>query len=366
MTAILTAAGARPATAQTTLVSQSRTIELQATASNPGGSPSTDALTVTAPDAGPFDVDRSVMISSAGGSGSARATQVSTLAADRITGSGSTSSSANAAYSAENLNSGSGGAMTRMTIVFDVLQTVAYSATGALTIDVPGANPYLGLSRDGVPVFSVFPPGSFGTTPIQRSGVLTPGRYTLIASADAFTSATTFWYFTHRSSFTFTFTMDPVSAPFCFGDASGTACPCGNDSAIGADVGCLNSTGRGGELRAGGVPSLANDSLVLSGAQMTGTAALFFQGTTQENGGNGAVFGDGKRCAAGTIARLGTQANAGGSSQYPVGADLPISVRGSVVAPGTRTYQAWYRNVTPFCTPSGFNLTNGVVVHWQP
>ncbi|MEY2806172.1 MAG: hypothetical protein RIR65_589, partial [Planctomycetota bacterium] len=34
--------------------------------------------------------------------------------------------------------------------------------------------------------------------------------------------------------------------------------------------------------------------------------------------------------------------------------------------PGTRTYQAWYRNAAAFCTPSGFNLGNGLEIVWAP
>jgi hypothetical protein len=70
------------------------------------------------------------------------------------------------------------------------------------------------------------------------------------------------------------------------------------------------------------------------------------------------------RCAGGTIIRLGTKANTGGASQYPVGGDASVSVRGQVVAPGTRTYQVWYRNAAAFCSASTFNLTNGLEIAW--
>jgi hypothetical protein len=51
---------------------------------------------------------------------------------------------------------------------------------------------------------------------------------------------------------------------------------------------------------------------------------------------------------------------------YPSGADTPVSVRGMVLAPGTRTYQIWYRNAAGFCTPSTFNVSNGLFVVWSP
>jgi hypothetical protein len=65
--------------------------------------------------------------------------------------------------------------------------------------------------------------------------------------------------------------------------------------------------------------------------------------------------------------RLGAKTNVAGSSQYPVGADPHVSVKGMVPGAGaTRTYQCWYRNAAPFCTPSTFNLTNGLEIVWQP
>lgn len=98
---------------------------------------------------------------------------------------------------------------------------------------------------------------------------------------------------------------------------------------------------------------------------MPNTSCLYFQGTTQQSGGAGIVFGDGLRCVGGNILRLGTQSNSNGASQYPGAGDPPISVRGLVGAPGVRTYQVWYRNSAPFCTPATFNLSNGVSIVWS-
>jgi hypothetical protein len=99
---------------------------------------------------------------------------------------------------------------------------------------------------------------------------------------------------------------------------------------------------------------------------MPNSSALYFQGTTRQNGGAGSAFGDGLRCAGGTIIRLGTKTNVGGASAYPAGGDPSVSVRGSVTVPGTRTYQVWYRNAATFCTASTFNLSNGVELTWGP
>jgi len=153
------------------------------------------------------------------------------------------------------------------------------------------------------------------------------------------------------------------SQAYCFGDGTGTACPCGNVGAPGN--GCPSSlNANGANLAASGPSSLANDTLVLSGTGMPNSSALYFQGTTQVGGGSGAVFGDGLRCAAGSIVRLKTVMNLAGASQFPGPGDPSVSVRGMVVAPGTRTYQVWYRNAAAFCNPETFNLTNGVLVTW--
>jgi len=168
---------------------------------------------------------------------------------------------------------------------------------------------------------------------------------------------------------TFAYGITPAAdlgTPFCFGDGTGTACPCANNSVVGDQVGCLSSIGSGGKLRATGCSSISNDTLVLLGTQMPATAqCLYFQGASQQSAGAGAVFGDGKRCAGGQIFRLGTKANVGGASQYPVSGDLSVSVRGVVLTPGVRTYQAWYRNAAAFCTASTFNLSNGLEIIWE-
>ena len=79
------------------------------------------------------------------------------------------------------------------------------------------------------------------------------------------------------------------------------ACPCGNDSAAGDEEGCLNSLGTGGRLHPGGSARVTADTLVLQGSRMPNGSALYYQGTLEVNGGLGAVFGDGLRCAGGTV-----------------------------------------------------------------
>ncbi|MBL8862188.1 MAG: hypothetical protein JNK02_09260 [Planctomycetes bacterium] len=155
----------------------------------------------------------------------------------------------------------------------------------------------------------------------------------------------------------------PGPTAFCFGDGLGAPCPCGNSGAAGR--GCANSVNpAGARLVASGTASVGADTLALLGVGMPNSSALFFQGTTQQSGGLGVAFGDGLRCAGGTIVRLATKSNAGGASTYPTAGDASVAVRGGVAAGDVRTYQIWYRNAADFCLPATFNLTNGVQVPW--
>jgi len=148
---------------------------------------------------------------------------------------------------------------------------------------------------------------------------------------------------------------------FCYG--TNALCPCANGGQ--PHAGCEHSfaTG-GGRLVSQGIARVTSDSLALNAGGLPPTAStLFFQGTSQAN----ALFGDGLRCAAGTVIRLGTKAAVAGFASYGAGnvGDVPISVRGAIPgAGGVRHYQGWYRNAAVFCTTSTFNLTNGVTVTW--
>jgi hypothetical protein len=162
-----------------------------------------------------------------------------------------------------------------------------------------------------------------------------------------------------------TFTVATPSTVYCSGDGSGTACPCGNSGAPGN--GCASSVVAGGaHLQGSGSASVSNDTFVLNGTNMPNGSALYYQGTQRTAGGAGSVFGDGLRCAGGAVVRLGTKTNTGGASSYPSAGNTPISVKGADSAGDVRDYQVWYRNATMFCTPSTFNLSNGLEITWMP
>jgi Tol biopolymer transport system component len=169
------------------------------------------------------------------------------------------------------------------------------------------------------------------------------------------------------------FRRDRGPAPIvlsCFGDGSQSACPCANNGLPGH--GCENSSGTGGALlSATGTPSLSGDTLVLSASGEKPTAlSIVLQGSDFNNAVN---YGDGLRCAGGTLRRLFVKTAVGGSIVVPQGVDPTISARsatlGDPISMGaTRNYQVYYRDPDPsYCpSPQGgtYNITNSVSAVW--
>lgn len=151
-----------------------------------------------------------------------------------------------------------------------------------------------------------------------------------------------------------------VGTAYCFGDGTGTACPCINPGSIGE--GCLNSSGAGAKLAANGTASVSTDDVVLSVSQCpTSVFGLFFSGTTTVNGGAGLTFGDGLRCAGGQVKRLQLRnTGASGSAASTVG----ISATDGAQAGQTRYYQFWVRDPQNAPCGNGFNLSHGLSITW--
>jgi len=161
-----------------------------------------------------------------------------------------------------------------------------------------------------------------------------------------------------------------VINPFCFGDGTSTACPCGNSGTVGH--GCQNSMATGGSLLTGtGDPSLSADTLHFTATgELPSALSIVLQGNTPIGP---ALFGDGLRCAGGTLKRLYVKSASGGVVNAPQGADLSVSARsaalGDPIGGGTfRFYQVYYRDSNAsFCPdpPGGtFNVSNGLTVAW--
>ncbi len=149
---------------------------------------------------------------------------------------------------------------------------------------------------------------------------------------------------------------------YCFGDGSGTPCPCLNHG--GPGEGCRNSGGSGAVIDAEGSASVSAADLVLTGAGLVVLQpGLYFQAENAVDGGDGIVFGDGLRCAGGALIRLQVRgADPSGNSATTI----DIAAKGAVNAGDTKRYQIWYRD--PGVSPclSEFNLSNGLEITWEP
>jgi hypothetical protein len=164
---------------------------------------------------------------------------------------------------------------------------------------------------------------------------------------------------------TITQTVPCPADTYCYGDGSGTACPCSNSG--GACGGCANSSGTGATLSVAGTSSLTADSIVLTAeGLLANQPCLFFSGTNQINSGNGISFGDGLRCTGNAAVRIeiGT-ADSNGSCSSSVEVSTNGQAYGNTLSAGeVVNYQCWYRDNTGVCGNS-HNLTNGLTLTWD-
>jgi hypothetical protein len=156
-------------------------------------------------------------------------------------------------------------------------------------------------------------------------------------------------------------TPQAVGSGFCFGDGSGTPCPCGNNGASGG--GCANSTGTGAVLDAFGTSSASADDAWFEGHDLpAGVTTILFSGNQQAGGGAGLALYDGLRCVGGTLHRLGTRAaSTTGIVHHPSG----LRAFGGWSAGTTVYFQLQYRNVGGPCA-HGSNFSNGLSVTFGP
>lgn len=141
----------------------------------------------------------------------------------------------------------------------------------------------------------------------------------------------------------------------CFGGAS--SCPCGNLGQTGE--GCSNSTGAGGKLVAMGSPSLAVDNMEFVCSQLPqGGMSVLFMGQQSLNNGDGILFGDGLRCAGGSIRRLGIRGiDSLGNAAWGAG----LRNLGQWGPGDTRTFQVWYQDNGGSPCGVGSNTSQAIV-----
>jgi hypothetical protein len=164
----------------------------------------------------------------------------------------------------------------------------------------------------------------------------------------------------------------PPIVASCFGDGTGAPCPCGNSGLAGH--GCENSSSTGGALlSAAGSPSLSSDTLVLtSSGEKPEALSIFLQGSARIAP---VLYGDGLRCAGGTLKRLYFKIAFGGLATAPQGSDLSVFARSGALGDpipmgATRHYQTYYRDPNlDFCpSPLGntWNVSNALSAVWSP
>jgi hypothetical protein len=155
-------------------------------------------------------------------------------------------------------------------------------------------------------------------------------------------------------------------ASICFGDGTAAPCPCSNSGLPGH--GCNNSIGTGGaRLSSAGLPILSADSVRLTSSGELSTAlSVVLQGDSLVSP---TAFGDGLRCAGGTLKRLYVKHASGGTAMAPQSGDPSISSRSAALGDpipvgATRVYQVYYRDANlAFCS-GGFNVSNGLAIEW--
>jgi hypothetical protein len=206
------------------------------------------------------------------------------------------------------------------------------------TINLPGSVFGLKLSADGQRA-------AFGSKAVHANVFGNGGKISLLGDSTPFTN-------------------------FCFGNGSlATACPCANTGMIGR--GCENSSTTGGALLTA-TGAVSPDTVVLTSSnELPHPLSIVLQGNLDNT--SGIVFGDGVRCAAGSLKRLYTRIAVNGTIVAPGAGDPSISARsaalGDPITSGqTRSYQVYYRdNVLTFCpNPPGdaFNVSSAVRVNW--
>jgi hypothetical protein len=160
-------------------------------------------------------------------------------------------------------------------------------------------------------------------------------------------------------------TLGGTATPFCFGDGTDGDCPCGNNGSEGS--GCASSINNAGaHLEFTGLPAIFfNDARLVVSNVPSAALCIFLQSA---NPPGVTPYGDGLACIGTGMLRLKTMnASAGSATFPPVGHPDTLQVLGGVpLGGGRRAYQVYYRNSANFCTPAGYNITNGVLVDWAP
>jgi len=181
---------------------------------------------------------------------------------------------------------------------------------------------------------------------------------------------------------------------FCVPGDDAALCPCFTSQGQIADPGhgCGNSVFTGGAIltSSGSDTTIGADDVTLTLSDIPATVScIYLQGNADIS--PGAVFGDGRRCAGGTLIRIGQKIDNGcGVGCQPTGGDDVavdnstslgaaagegtgyissaggVSTTGGIGGSGQYIYQGYYRNPNPtWCPSATFNVSQGQKITWQ-
>jgi hypothetical protein len=140
-----------------------------------------------------------------------------------------------------------------------------------------------------------------------------------------------------------------VGSGNCYCDSTAPA-PCGN---FYPTAGCRNSTGIGASLAASGTSSIALDNLVLAASGMPASVpAIFFGGTAMIAP---LPFGDGLRCAGGSITRFTMPTLTTASGDLSTGPGMAGAF--GIAIGDFWNFQCWFRDPSGPCS-NGWNTTS--------
>jgi Tol biopolymer transport system component len=152
----------------------------------------------------------------------------------------------------------------------------------------------------------------------------------------------------------------------CSGDGARDACPCANNGVAGH--GCDNSVATGGAIltSSGGASLSADTAQLTSSGELPNALSILLQGDAASTP---SLFGDGLRCASGTLLRLSMKHAMGGTVTCPQAGDPSLASQSVMLGHpiplgATRIYQFYYRDPNLGFCPGGFNASNAIAIAW--
>ena len=334
-------------------VEQLRVVQTVASVTDSNGT-QTDLLNELAPDFGEFSQSFNSSINLPGfeATAEASASQSSQILSNAILA--EATFDADPDVSASGVSAEASGS-SYVSVTFEIGVPVTYSLTGELTQTAGAAVATLLVQTQSIEQFVSFD----GTVPVNGSGTLLPGLYTLELQAAGIATSTPGSDGETSGGYSIQFVVTSQVPSFCDGsDGALASCPCGNPGS--PTTGCDLSQSTGGvslDLVAQETSPSNSAEWFGEGFPPNGTPATVLIRSNSIDPASPVVFGDGLRCIGTPVVRLSTAFAIGGTATHTAGHGAP---------PGDYNYQLWFRNTpTGFCDPTAaFNLSNGRTATW--